>query len=162
MGGEHVSRFSVAVSWERGNAPFVDKRYHRAHIWKFDGGAVVHASSSPTSVPVPYSDPSAIDPEEAFVAALASCHMLWFLSIAAKHGFCIDRYVDDAVGTLGTGTNGRRCMTAVELRPHSVFTAGKVPTPELVREMHAEAHSECFIANSVTTRLTTNPTFEIA
>jgi organic hydroperoxide reductase OsmC/OhrA len=103
-----------------------------------------------------------VDPEEAFIAALASCHMLWFLSIAAKHGFCVDGYRDEAVGTLGADARGRRCMTVVELRPHVVFKEGKVPTPELVREMHEEAHRECFIANSVTTRLETTPTFELA
>jgi organic hydroperoxide reductase OsmC/OhrA len=161
MGGE-LSHFSAAVSWERGNAPFLDKRYHRAHIWKFDGGAVVSASSSPHTVPEPYSDAAGVDPEEAFVAALASCHMLWFLSIAAKHGFCVDAYRDEAVGTLGPSAGGGRCMTVVKLRPHVVFKAGKVPTPELVREMHEKAHRECFIANSVTTRLETTPTFELA
>jgi organic hydroperoxide reductase OsmC/OhrA len=161
MGGK-VSQYSAAVSWDRGDAPFVDKRYSRAHDWTFDGGAVVRASSSPTSVPVPYSDPSAVDPEEVFVAALASCHMLWFLSIAAKNGFCVQTYRDHAVGTLAPGRGGKLCMTSVTLRPHVTFTTEKVPTPELVGDMHAEAHRECFIANSVTTQLTTNPTFEVA
>jgi organic hydroperoxide reductase OsmC/OhrA len=157
-----VSRYSAVISWDRGSQPFLDKRYSRAHAWKFDGGAVVRASSSPGTVPAPYSDPSAVDPEEAFVAALASCHMLWFLSIAAKNGFCVQSYRDNAVGSLAPGSGGKLCMTSVDLRPHVVFTGGKAPTPELVRDMHAEAHRECFIANSVTTRLTTTPTFEIA
>jgi organic hydroperoxide reductase OsmC/OhrA len=159
--GGDVSQYSAAVSWERGESPFLDKRYSRAHVWEFDGGAVVRASSSPASVPLPYSDPSAVDPEEAFVAALASCHMLWFLSIAAKNGYCVQTYRDNAVGTLAPGSAGRLCMTAVTLRPHVAFTAEKMPTPELVRDMHAEAHRECFIANSVTTRLTTEPTFAV-
>jgi organic hydroperoxide reductase OsmC/OhrA len=103
-----------------------------------------------------------VDPEEAFVAALASCHMLWFLSIAAKNGFCVQTYRDRAVGTLARGSGGKLCMTTVTLRPHAVFRGDKVPTSALVREMHAEAHRECFIANSVTTRLTTDPTFEVA
>jgi organic hydroperoxide reductase OsmC/OhrA len=157
-----MGQYSAEVSWDRGEAPFVDKRYSRAHVWKFDGGAVVRASSSPAAVPVPYSDPSAVDPEEAFVAALASCHMLWFLSIAAKNGFGVETYRDNAVGTLAPGSGGKLCMTTVTLRPHVVFSAEKAPTPELVRDMHSEAHRECFIANSVTTRMTTNPTFEIA
>ena len=157
-----VSHHSAEVSWDRGDAPFVDKRYSRAHVWKFDGGAVVRASSSPEAVPVPYSDPSGVDPEEAFVAALASCHMLWFLSIAAKKGFCVQAYRDNAVGTLAPNSGGKLCMTAVNLRPHSVFTSANVPSPEAVREMHEEAHQQCYLANSVTTRLTTTPTFDIA
>jgi organic hydroperoxide reductase OsmC/OhrA len=157
-----VSQHSAAVSWDRGDAPFVDKRYSRAHVWHFDGGAVVPASSSPEAVPVPYSDPSGVDPEEAFVAALASCHMLWFLSIAAKDGFCVQAYRDNAVGTLADNSQGKPCMTAVNLRPHAVFTSAKVPSPEAVREMHEEAHRQCYLANSVTTRLTTTPTFDIA
>jgi organic hydroperoxide reductase OsmC/OhrA len=156
-----VSHYSAAVSWDRGDAPFVDKRYSRAHVWRFDGGAVVRASSSPQAVPAPHSDPSAVDPEEAFVAALASCHMLWFLSVAAKHGFCVQAYRDDAVGTMAANSRGKLCMTALSLRPHVVFTAAKVPTLEAVREMHEEAHQECYLANSVTTRVTTEPTFEV-
>jgi organic hydroperoxide reductase OsmC/OhrA len=139
----------------------VDKRYSRAHVWQFDGGAVVPGSSSPSSVPVPYSDPAAVDPEEAFVAALSSCHMLWFLSIAAKNGLCVESYRDEAIGTLGPGPDGRLRMTSVALRPHVVFLGDQVPSTEMVHAMHAEAHHECFIANSVTTELTTTPTFEI-
>ena len=156
-----MSQYSAAVFWERGGAPFVDKRYSRAHVWEFDGGAVVRASSSPAAVPVPYSDPRAVDPEEAFVAALASCHMLWFLSIAAKTGFCVQAYRDTAVGTMGANDRGKLCMTAVNLRPHAVFTAAKPPDAEIVRAMHEEAHRECYLANSVTTVVTTAPTFEI-
>ena len=156
-----MSQYSVNVSWHRGDAPFVDKRYSRAHVWSFDGGAVVRASSSPEAVPVPYSDPSAVDPEEAFVAALASCHMLWFLSIAAKHGFCVQAYRDDAVGTMAANSQGKLCMAAVNLRPHAVFTSAKPPSREAVREMHEEAHQECYLANSVSTLLTTEPTFEV-
>jgi organic hydroperoxide reductase OsmC/OhrA len=159
--GEDVGQYSAAVSWDRGDAPFVDKRYSRAHVWSFDGGTVVRASSSPESVPVPYSDPSAVDPEEAFVAALASCHMLWFLAIAAKRGYCVQAYRDNAVGTLAPDPRGKLCMTTVSLRPHVGFTAAKVPTPELVREMHEEAHRECFLANSVTTQVTTTPSFGV-
>jgi organic hydroperoxide reductase OsmC/OhrA len=158
---EEVSQHSAVISWNRGDAPFVDKRYSRAHVWRFDGGAVVRASSSPEAVPVPYSDPGAVDPEEAFVAALASCHMLWFLSIAAKNGFCVHAYRDDAVGTLAANSRGKLCMTAINLRPHALFTSAKVPSGEAVREMHEEAHHECYLANSVTTLLTTEPTFEV-
>jgi organic hydroperoxide reductase OsmC/OhrA len=111
---------------------------------------------------MPYSDPSAVDPEEAFVAALASCHMLWFLSIATKAGFCVQAYRDDAEGTMAANSRGKLCMTAVNLRPHAVFTSAKVPSREAVRAMHEEAHQECYLANSVTTLVTTEPTFEVA
>src|SRR6476620_7880188 len=155
-----MSRYSATIAWNRGAAAFVDKRYSRAHVWQFDGGAVVRGSSSPSSVPIPYSDPAAVDPEEAFVAALSSCHMLWFLSIAAKNGLCVESYRDEAVGTLGAGADGRLRMTSVALRPHVVFVGDPPPSSDLVRAMHEEAHHECFIANSVTAELTTNPTFE--
>lgn len=139
----------------------MDGRYSRAHIWRFDGGAVVRASSSPDVVPLPYSDAAAVDPEEALVAALASCHMLWFLSIAAKRGFTVRAYSDTALGTLGRGANGKVCMTAVTLHPHTTFVEPKVPGADAVQAMHEQAHAECYIANSVTTRVTTEPTFEV-
>ena len=157
-----MSQYSARIVWNRGGAPFVDKRYSRLHTWEFDGGAVVRGSSSPASVPLPYSEPTAVDPEEAFVASLSSCHMLWFLSIAAKNGFCVQSYEDQAVGTLAAGSDGKLRMTAVNLRPHAVFVGDKLPTADLVREMHADAHEECFIANSVKTELTTTSTFELA
>jgi organic hydroperoxide reductase OsmC/OhrA len=151
----------MTVRWSQENARFVDGRYSRAHVWEFDGGAVVPASSSPHVVPVPQSDPTAVDPEEAFVAALASCHMLWFLSIAAKRGFYVRAYRDQAEGTMAAGRDGRLRMTTVTLRPHVTFTPAKLPTEDVVREMHEAAHHECFLASSVTTELTTVPTFEI-
>jgi organic hydroperoxide reductase OsmC/OhrA len=155
-----VSRYSATIIWEKGEARFVDGRYSRAHAWEFDGGAVVRASSSPGVVPL-YSDPTAVDPEEAFVASLASCHMLWFLSIAAKKGLCVHSYRDGAEGTMAPDTRGKLCIKAVVLRPHVVFAAPAVPSDAVVREMHEQAHRECFIANSVTTQLTTEPTFEV-
>jgi organic hydroperoxide reductase OsmC/OhrA len=157
-----LSHYSAGISWDRGDAPFVDKRYSRAHLWKFDGGAVLRASSSPQSVPVPYSDPSAVDPEEAFVAALSSCHMLWFLAIAARSGFCVQAYRDDAVGVMEKNSAGKLSMTHVNLKPHAVFTAAKVPSDAAVREMHEQAHRECYLASSVTTLVTAEPTFAIA
>jgi organic hydroperoxide reductase OsmC/OhrA len=155
-----MSQYSARIVWNKGAARFLDKRYSRLHTWEFDGGAVVRGSSSPASVPLPYSDSSAVDPEEAFVASLASCHMLWFLSIAAKNGLCVQSYEDQAVGTLAAGGDGKLRMTVVNLRPHVVFTGEKPATAEQVREMHEEAHEECFLANSVTTRVTTTPSFE--
>jgi organic hydroperoxide reductase OsmC/OhrA len=156
-----LSQYSAVISWNRGEAPFLDKRYSRAHRWSFDGGVVLAASSSPQSVPVPYSDASAVDPEEAFVAALASCHMLWFLAIAAKRGLCVDSYRDEAVGVMGKNARGKLCLTDVHLQPHVVFTGDKPPSDESVREMHEEAHEECYLANSVTTLVRVEPTFEM-
>src|SRR5512138_1473693 len=146
----------AAVEWNRGGAPFTDGRYPRAHVWRFDGGAEVRASSSPHSVPVPLSDPGAVDPEEAFVASLSSCHMLWFLSLAAKRGLVIERYVDEAVGVLDRGADGRLAMTRVTLRP-AVRFAGEAPGADALRALHDEAHHLCFIASSVRTEVTCEP-----
>src|SRR5437763_1448156 len=112
-----MSEYSVTIHWERGGQRFTDNRYSRRHSWSFDGGAKVAASSSPHVVPLPYSDAAAVDPEEAFVASLSSCHMLWFLSIAAQHGFCVDTYVDDAVGTMAKNDSRKLAITRVTLRP---------------------------------------------
>ncbi len=156
-----MSHYSAVISWERGTASFVDKRYSRVHQWSFDGGVVLRASSSPHSVPAPYSDPSAVDPEEAFVAALSSCHMLWFLSIAAKNGFCVHAYRDEAIGVMEKNNRGKLCLTTVTLRPHAIFTSIKLPSDTGVRTMHEEAHGECYLANSVNTRIVVEPTFEV-
>jgi organic hydroperoxide reductase OsmC/OhrA len=155
-----MAEYSATVVWENENSPFIGGRYSRAHTWEFDGGTVVRASSSPHSVPLPYSDASAVDPEEALVAALASCHMLWFLSIAAKRGFTVQTYRDGAKGTLARNAKGKMYMNAVTLRPHVRFTGDRIPDADTVRAMHEEAHAECYIANSVLTELTTIPTFE--
>jgi organic hydroperoxide reductase OsmC/OhrA len=144
------------VTWTRGDAAFTDNRYSRAHQWSFDGGAVVRASSSPHAVVVPLSDPSAVDPEEAFVAALSSCHMLWFLSLAAKQGLIVDGYVDEARGTLERSADGRMAMTRVVLHPRITW-AGDPPVDEVVGALHDAAHHACYIANSVTTEVTVEP-----
>ena len=148
-----MATYTAIVSWERNGARFVDNRYSRAHRWTFDGGTTVPASSSPHVVPVPLSDPAGVDPEEAFVASLSSCHMLWLLFIAAKRGFTIESYRDDAVGYLEKDADGRDAMTRVELRP-SIQFIGTPPQPNQLEEMHDEAHHRCFIANSVKTRVT--------
>ena len=144
------------IDWERGDASFVDHRYSRRHRWRFDGGVEVPASSSPHVVPLPYSEASAVDPEEAFVASLASCHMLWFLALAAKRGLTVDRYADDAVGVLARRADGREAMTVVTLRPRVRF-AGTPPTADEFAALHHDAHDACFIANSVTTEVTVQP-----
>ncbi len=154
-----MSAYTVTVEWQRGDQRFVDKRYSRAHWWKFDSGSEVRASSSPHVVPLPYSDENAVDPEEAFVASLSSCHMLFFLSIAAKEGFCVDSYNDDAEGILEKDAFQRLSMTRVTLRPRVVFSGSPAPSAEEIRRMHHQAHEECFIANSVKTEVRCEPVF---
>src|SRR5262245_21419257 len=141
-----MASYAVTVEWQRDGRRFVDNRYSREHRWRFDGGVEVPASSSPHVVPVPYSKADAVDPEEAFIASLSSCHMLWFLSIAAGRGFCVDRYVDDAVGVMEKNPAGKLAMTRVTLRPDVVFSGDVLPTAADIESMHREAHAECFIA----------------
>jgi organic hydroperoxide reductase OsmC/OhrA len=144
------------VAWKRNGAAFSDNKYSRAHQWRFDGGAVVPASSSPHVVRVPMSDPSAVDPEEAFVASLSSCHMLFFLSIAAMRGLIVDEYYDQAVGILAENESGKLAMTSVTLKPKVKFS-GTAPSREQFEELHHKAHEECFIAKSVKTELRCEP-----
>ena len=151
-----MAHYTAVVVWERNGAVFTDNRYSRGHRWRFDGGLEVPASSSPLSVRIPLSVAEAVDPEEAFIAAISSCHMLWFLSIAARRGFLIDRYQDDAVGEMGKNAAGRTAMTVVTLRPDVTF-AGARPSPADLDAMHHEAHELCFIANSVTTDVRCEP-----
>jgi organic hydroperoxide reductase OsmC/OhrA len=144
-----MQSFEAQVSWERGAQPFIDNRYSRAHAWQFDGGLRVPASSSPLSVPLPMSDPANVDPEEALVAAVSSCHMLFFLSIAAQRGFVVDSYTDAALGTLDTNSEGRKAMTVITLRPAIVFSGERAPSDEELAAIHHAAHERCYIANSI-------------
>lgn len=148
-----MSNHTVQVAWERGAATFTDSKYSRAHHWRFDGGAVVLASSSPDVVRMPYSDPAGVDPEEAFVAALSSCHMLWFLDFAARAGHVVDTYLDAAHGALQKCADGKPRITHVTLRPTVVFSGGNLPDGAGVDKLHHEAHAHCFLANSVTTQI---------
>jgi organic hydroperoxide reductase OsmC/OhrA len=148
--------YTATIEWTRGDAPFLDHKYPRAHRWRFDGGAVVPGSSSPHVVPLPHSDASAVDPEEAFIASLSSCHMLWFLSIAAKRGFVVDAYVDEATGTLARNAERRMAMTEVVLRPRVSFR-GAAPDAAVHAAMHHAAHDACFIANSVRSAVRVEP-----
>ena len=152
-----MSEHHATISWERKDAPFLDQRYSRVHEWRFDGGAVVTASSSPSVVPVPMSDVSAVDPEEAFVAALSSCHLLWFLSMAAKRGWVVDSYKDAASGVLGRNSEGRLAMTQVVLRPVVTFSGATCPSPDDFLKAHHAAHDACFIASSVRTEVRVEP-----
>jgi organic hydroperoxide reductase OsmC/OhrA len=152
-----MSAYTVTVAWRRGSAPFTDDKYSRAHTWTFDGGVEVPASSSPAVVPLPWSKAEAVDPEEAFVASLSSCHMLWFLAIAARARFCVDSYVDDAVGLMARNPEGKHAMTLVTLRPKVAFAGDRLPSQEQIAAMHHKAHAECFIANSVKTEVRCEP-----
>lgn len=150
--------YSAQVAWQRNDAePFVDQRYSRRHMLRFDGGAEVLASSSPHSVPLPYSDASAVDPEELFVAALASCHMLWFLSLAAKGGHVVQRYSDGASGVMARNAQGQLAMTVVTLRPQVEFAPGTAPDAAAFATLHHDAHTRCYIANSVRTDVRCEP-----
>jgi organic hydroperoxide reductase OsmC/OhrA len=146
-----MSRHTATVSWARANAAFIDNKYSRRHVLRFDGGVEVPGSSSPHSVRVPYTSVEAVDPEEMFVASISSCHMLWFLSIAAKRGFRVDSYDDDAEGTLEKDRDGNVSMTRVVLRPRIAFSGARAPSTADLAAMHEEAHHECYIANSVRT-----------
>lgn len=154
-----MSHYTAEVIWQRNEQHFLDNKYSRKHLLRFDGGVVVPASSSPQVVPVPMSDAAAVDPEEAFVASLSSCHMLWFLSIAVKNRFCIDSYVDRAEGTMAKNSDGKVAMTHVMLRPAVQFSGHQRPTTDDIVRMHHEANESCFIANSVKTVVDCTPVF---
>lgn len=151
-----MADYFATIHWQRGEQPFSDRRYSRRHRMHFDGGAVVPGSSSPHSVKLPYSDPAAVDPEEAFVAALSSCHMLWFLDLACRAGWVVDDYRDEALGTMARNAEGRLAMTEVTLRP-AVRFAGRAPSTEEHQRLHHQAHEECFIASSVKSTLRCEP-----
>lgn len=154
-----MTKYTAEILWQRGKQDFLGNRYSRRHLMRFDGGAEVTGSSSPHSVPLPMSDAAAVDPEEAFVASLSSCHMLWFLAIAAKRKFCVDRYADAAVGVMARNAEGKMAMIVVTLRPEVVFSGERLPTREQIGQMHHEAHEECFIANSVRTEVRCEPVY---
>ena len=152
-----MATYTSHVEWQRGDAPFVDNRYSRRHLVRFDGGVEFAGSSSPHVVRAPLSDPTAADPEELFVASLSSCHMLWFLSLAAGRGFVVDRYVDDAEGRMAKNADGKLAMTVVTLRPDVRFGGAAPPDAAAVAALHHEAHDACFIANSVRTEVRVEP-----
>ena len=143
-----MSSYKATVDWRCGG-DFASRRYSRVHQVSFDGGLVVAGAAGPANVNPRYSMPGAMDPEQAFVAALSACHMLWFLDIAARAGFVAESYRDEAEGTLAPGTDGRQQMTRVVLRPRIVWTGSRAPTEAELADLHHQAHAECFIANSV-------------
>jgi organic hydroperoxide reductase OsmC/OhrA len=154
-----MAAYTAEISWQRNGEDFLGNRYSRRHVIRFDGGAVLAGSSSPHVVPLPMSDASAVDPEEAFVASLSSCHMLWFLSIAAKYKFCVDRYIDAASGVMAKNAAGKMAMTVVTLRPDVVFSGEKLPTRAEIATLHHEAHESCYIASSVKTDVRCEPVY---
>lgn len=146
--------YKATIRWTRGEGEaFSDNRYSRGHVWSFDGGITVPGSPSPSVVPLPLSREDAVDPEEAFVAAISSCHMLTFLGIAAKKRFVVDRYEDRALGIMTPNDKGKLFVSKVTLDPVIEFSGEKRPTPEQIADMHHLAHKECFIANSVLTEI---------
>ncbi len=151
--------YTADIIWQRGDQNFLDQRYSRRHLLRFDGGLEVPGSSSPLVVPLPMSDASAMDPEEGFVASLSSCHMLFFLAIAARQKFCIDRYVDTASGVMEKNEAGKMAMTVVTLRPDVTFSGERFPTRGELDAMHHEAHDSCYIANSVKTAVQCEPVY---
>ncbi len=152
-----MSHYHAIVEWERDGAVFTDNRYSRRHRWTFDEGVTLTASASPHIVPFPHSVAAAVDPEEAFVAALSSCHMLFFLSLAAKRHLVVDSYRDDAVGVVGADAAGRMAMLEVTLRPTVRFGGGRVPEGTELEALHHAAHEECFLARSVKTMVRCEP-----
>jgi organic hydroperoxide reductase OsmC/OhrA len=152
-----MSSYHATVSWKiKDNEAFTSRRYSRDHSWTFDGGLTVPASASPHIVPPPQSSPQHIDPEEAFIASLSSCHMLWFLHNVASKGFNVSSYTDHATGTLGKTADNRMAMTTVTLQPQVVFE-GAAPDAATLSALHAQAHKQCYIANSVTTQISIEP-----
>ncbi|WDE04349.1 OsmC family protein [Thalassomonas viridans] len=151
-----MAEYTAKITWQRASdEAFTDQKYSRAHQWDFDGGARVAASPSPHIVPLPYSVEANVDPEEAFVASLSSCHMLFFLQLAAKHKFIVDSYTDNALGVMGKNEEGKMSMTKVTLRPKVTFSGDNQPTLVQLENMHHQSHELCFIANSVKTQVVT-------
>lgn len=152
-----MTEYLATVEWVRGDQPFLDNKYARAHDWRFDGGAVVRGSSAPESVPVPMSDPTAVDPEEALVASASSCHMLFFLAYAARAGFVVDRYLDEAVGIMGRDERGKVAIVSVVLRPAVTFSGETRPDAAAIADLHHRSHEHCYIANSLRAQVTVEP-----
>ena len=149
-----MSEHKATISWKRAGPDFLAGKYSREHTWTFDGGLVVPASPSPSVVPAPWSNPANVDPEEAFVAAISSCHALTFLYLASQQGFQVDAYTDEAVGVMTKNEKGVSWVSSVALHPKIAYSGGKLPTPADEERLHHLAHEQCFIANSIKTVVT--------
>ncbi len=156
-----MAGYTADIAWLRGDQDFLGSHYSRRHMIRFDGGVELPGSSSPHVVPLPYADPTAVDPEEMFVASIASCHMLWFLAIAAKRKFCVDRYTDCAEGVMAKNADGKEFVSRVTLRPEVAFSGERKPSEDELRALHHRAHEECFIANSVRTEIRCEPVLAV-
>jgi organic hydroperoxide reductase OsmC/OhrA len=143
-----MAEYFATSFWQRRGEVFTDRKYSRVHRLRFDGGLEIPASSSPHTVREPYSDPSAVDPEEGLIASLSSCHLLWFLDLAAQAGFVVEGYEDQAVGVMEKNEAGKMAITRITLRPRVLF-AGNAPNREQLEALHHTAHEECFIAASI-------------
>jgi organic hydroperoxide reductase OsmC/OhrA len=151
-----MSEYKATIKWQRTGPDFLNGKYSREHTWTFDGGITVPASASPSVVSLPFSNPAHVDPEEAFVAAISSCHMLTFLYMASKQGFQIDSYEDESVGVMTKNEKGVPWVSLVTLNPKIVFSGDKLPTPTDEKHLHHAAHEQCFIANSIKTEVSLN------
>jgi organic hydroperoxide reductase OsmC/OhrA len=152
-----MSEHKATILWRRTSQDFLKGRYSREHTWTFDGGAVIHASASPSVVPQPYSNPAHVDPEEALVASISSCHMLTFVYLAGKESFQVDNYEDAAVGVMTKNEKGVSWISSVTLHPKITYSGEKLPTPADEEHLHHLAHDQCFIANSVKTEIIVAP-----
>jgi organic hydroperoxide reductase OsmC/OhrA len=148
-----MSEHKATIRWTRTGDEFLKGRFPRAHTWSFDGGLTVPASSSPAAVPAPYSNPANIDPEEAYVASISSCHMMTYLWVAYRNGFIVDSYEDEAVGVLTKNEKGIPWVSVITLHPKISYSGDKIPTAEDIEKFHHQAHDNCFISNSVKTEV---------
>jgi organic hydroperoxide reductase OsmC/OhrA len=146
--------YRATIEWRRDGAVFTDGKYTRGHRWIFDGGVEVPASSAPSSVPLPYSRADAVDPEEALCASVSSCHMLFFLAFAAKKGFVVDSYRDEAVATMSRNERAKLYVSAISLNPDITFSGERQPNPAEIADLHHRSHAECYIANSILAEVT--------
>lgn len=144
-----MSEHKATISWIRSGPDFAKGQYTREHMWIFDGGLTVPASPAPSVVPAPWSNPANVDPEEAFVASVASCHMLTFVWLASRRAFVVDRYDDEAVGTMTKNERGVPWVSRITLYPRIAWSGDKLPTPVELDHLHHQAHEQCFIANSI-------------
>lgn len=152
-----MSQHLASIVWQRGEQVFSDNQYSRAHEWQFDGGLRVPASSAPSSVPLPMSVAENVDPEEAVVAALASCHMLFFLAFACKKGYIVDHYEDHPVGTMEKNERNRLYLANIVLQPKVTFSGDNQPDQEAIIALHELSHDHCYIANSLKATVTIQP-----
>ena len=148
-----MSEHKATISWKRTGPDFLRGKYSREHTWTFDGGVTVAASASPSVVPAPYSNPAGVDPEEAYVASISSCHMLTYVYLAGREGFQVDSYHDEAAGVMTKNEKGVPWVSLATLHPQIVYSGNKLPTAADEERLHHMAHEQCFIANSIKTEV---------